>query len=85
MPMTGERVGELEDQVTWYCRWGRTPLQDAVAAGHVSIAEEIYTRGGNMSATTGPVEICNAATEGDVRHLRLLHRCGVDPGEAGSL
>jgi len=60
-------------------RWGRTPLQDAVAAGHVSIAEEIYTRGGNMSETTGPVEICNAATEGDVRHLRLLHRCGVDP------
>eukprot|EP00960_Hanusia_phi_P071257 767509-Hanusia_phi.AAC.5 len=50
-------------------RWGRTPLQDAVAAGHVAIAEEIYARGGNMSETTGPVEICNAATEGDVRHL----------------
>jgi len=27
----------------------------------------------------GPVAMCNAATEGDVRYLKLLIRCGVDP------
>jgi len=28
---------------------------------------------------SGPVVMCNAATEGDVRYLKLLFRCGVDP------
>ena len=28
---------------------------------------------------TGPVAMCNAATEGDVRYLKLLIRCGVNP------
>ena len=28
---------------------------------------------------TGPVVMCNAAMEGDVRYLKLLTHCGVDP------
>uniref|UniRef100_A0A7S4H8T1 Cyclic nucleotide-binding domain-containing protein n=1 Tax=Guillardia theta TaxID=55529 RepID=A0A7S4H8T1_GUITH len=60
-------------------RWGKSPLQDAVSAGHVQVAEQIYTRGGILSGGTGTIDMCRAAAEGDVRHLSLLHRCGVDP------
>ena len=60
-------------------RWGATPLQDAVQSGHLQVAEQILSRGGIMTTTLGPTAMCNAATEGDVRYLKLLIRCGVDP------
>ena len=60
-------------------RWGATPLQDAVQSGHLQVAEQILSRGGFMVTALGPAAMCNAATEGDVRYLKLLVRCGVDP------
>uniref|UniRef100_A0A7S0HH37 Cyclic nucleotide-binding domain-containing protein n=1 Tax=Hanusia phi TaxID=3032 RepID=A0A7S0HH37_9CRYP len=60
-------------------RWKFTPLQAAVAAGHVQVAEEIRSKDGLMKEGSGPLEACEAASEGDVRHLRLLRRCGIDP------
>ena len=60
-------------------RWGATPLQDAVQGGHVQVAEQILSRGGIMTDEKGAVAMCDAATEGDVRYLKLLIRCGVDP------
>ena len=32
-----------------------------------------------MDKELGVVAMCNAATEGDVRHLKLLTRCGMHP------
>jgi len=60
-------------------RWGATPLQDAVQSGHLQVAEQILSRGGIMTTSMGPVAMCNAANEGDVRYLKLLIRCGVNP------
>ena len=59
-------------------RWGATALQDAVTSGHVQVAEQILSRGGTMATSLGAVAMCNAATEGDVRYLKLLIRCGVN-------
>ena len=64
-------------------RWGATPLQDAVQSGHLQVAEQLLSRGA-MGLELGPAEMCNAATEGDVRYLRLLVRCGVDPNTGGA-
>jgi hypothetical protein len=58
-------------------RWGATALQDAVTCGHVQVAEQILSRGGVMTTALGAVAMCNAATEGDVRYLKLLIRCGM--------
>jgi ankyrin repeat protein len=60
-------------------RWGTTPLQDAVTQGHVSVAEQLLSTGGKMSAKLGAVNMCDGANEGDVRYLKLLIRCGIDP------
>jgi ankyrin repeat protein len=65
--------------VNYKDRWGATPLQDAVQSGHLQVAEQILSRGGFMVTELGPAAMCNAATEGDVRYLKLLIRCGVDP------
>ena len=60
-------------------RWGSTPLQDAVASGHVGVAEHLISRGGTMNPHHGVSSMCSAATEGDVRQLKILSRCGVHP------
>ena len=65
-------------------RWGATSLQDAVQAGHIQVAEQLLSRGGAMVLELGPAAMCNAATEGDVRYLRLLVRCGVNPDIGGA-
>ena len=64
-------------------RWGATPLQDAVQSGHLQVAEQLLSRNGVMVLELGPAAMCNAATQGDVRYLRLLVRCGVNPDIGG--
>jgi potassium channel len=59
-------------------RWGNTALADAVKSGHVQVVEQILSRGGSLTISMGAVEMCNAATEGDVRYLKLLIRCGMN-------
>jgi hypothetical protein len=41
------------------------------------LAEVIRTKGGTLPAGVGAMEICTAASKGDVPGLQLLHLCGV--------
>lgn len=41
------------------------------------LAELIRTKGGMLPADVGAIQICSAASRGDVPALRLLHLCGV--------
>ena len=59
-------------------RWGNTALVDAVKSGHGQVVEQILSRGGSITTSMGAVEMCNAATEGDVQYLKLLIRCGMN-------
>ena len=58
-------------------RWGCTPLQEAVRSGRTLLAELIRTKGGTFPDDVGAVQICSAASKGDVPALQLLHLCGV--------
>jgi hypothetical protein len=58
-------------------RWGCTPLQEAVRSGRNLLAEIIRTKGGTLPADVGAIQICSAASKGDVPALQLLHLCGV--------
>ncbi len=54
------------------CRWGATPLQDAISAGHQQTASIIITAGGIMSGSYGKTQVFQAASRGDVKALRTL-------------
>ena len=56
-------------------RWGGTPLQDAVGSGHVQVASVLKSKGGIMPESLGAVQMCEAASDGDVRRLKLLVEC----------
>jgi hypothetical protein len=57
-------------------RWGATPLQDAVSAGHQQIASIISGAGGIISGPFGKNHIFEAATKGDVKALSTLYDYG---------
>lgn len=63
-------------------RWGRTPLDEAVRAGHKAVASYLESRGASLAGT---IEVANsvkwklfhAAALGDTRSLRSLAQQGV--------
>ena len=57
------------------CRWGGTPLQDAVKAGHMQVAKVLKSNGGIVPEVDGAIQICNAAANGDIQTLKLLIEC----------
>lgn len=54
------------------CRWGGTPLQDAVSSRFQEMATVIRGLGGKMSDSFGAKELYTAAATGDVSTLHLL-------------
>ncbi len=52
-------------------------MQEAVRSGRTLLAELIRTKGGTLPADVGSMQICSAASKGDVPALNLLHLCGV--------
>jgi hypothetical protein len=57
----------------WFYRWGATPLQDAVSAGHQQTASIIIAAGGVISSTYGKAHVFQAAAKGDVKALSTLY------------
>lgn len=61
-------------------RFGRTPLEDAVAAKHDTIVTLLRGRGATMRSTEElGFAMLNAASQGNVVEVRRLMECGVDP------
>ena len=58
-------------------RWGGTPLEDAVTAGHVPVANLLRSKGATMRPGSGASKFCDAAARGNVVALRMLHGCRV--------
>ena len=56
-------------------RWSGTPLNDAVSSGHVQVANILRSKGGAMPQSLGAIQVCDAASKGDVQELRLLIEC----------
>ena len=57
-------------------RWGGTPLQDALANGHIGTAHILKAKGALVPEAFGSGAVCAAAGKGDVPKLRLLHSFG---------
>ena len=53
-------------------RWGATPLQDSVSAGQKQSANLIMAADGGLSNSFGYANIFQAASNGDVKTLRML-------------
>ena len=58
-------------------RWGGTPLEDAIAAGHSSIAYLLWSKGAQMDRDSGVAKLCEAAGRGNMVALRMLRTCRV--------
>ena len=61
-------------------RWGGTPLEDAIRAGHELLARIIFSRGGRLPSDRAGVWLCRAAAEGDVHMVKTLLTNGCDVG-----
>ena len=57
-------------------RWGGTPLQDALAGGHIGTAHLLKAKGAAVPDEFGAEAVCTAAGKGDVPKLRMLHSFG---------
>eukprot|EP00850_Spirogloea_muscicola_P000952 SM000003S11197 [mRNA] locus=s3:1523673:1529570:+ [translate_table: standard] len=57
----------------------RTPLREAVSAGHVATATILYGRGGQLQLSNEGTHLCRLAFRGDVGELRRLLEFGVNP------
>jgi ankyrin repeat protein/CRP-like cAMP-binding protein len=58
-------------------RWGRTPLEVAITAGHSPIAYMLWSKGGEMNRESGIMKLCEAAGRGNMVALRMLRTCRV--------
>ncbi|KAK3251424.1 hypothetical protein CYMTET_39234 [Cymbomonas tetramitiformis] len=59
-------------------RWGSTPLQDAVLAGHKLVAQLLHEEGGKLMIDDEAGCICTAAAEGAIERIGMLQQCGLD-------
>jgi ankyrin repeat protein len=57
-------------------RWEGTPLQDALAGGHIGTAHLLKAKGALVPEAFGSGAVCSAAGKGDVPTLRILHSFG---------
>ena len=57
-------------------RWECTPLQDALAGGHIGTAHLLKAKGALVPEAFGSGAVCSAAGKGDVPTLRILHSFG---------
>jgi ankyrin repeat protein len=57
-------------------RWEGTPLQDALAGGHIGTAHLLKAKGAQVPDAFGSGAVCEAAGKGDVPTLRMLHSFG---------
>ena len=58
-------------------RWACTPLLEAVRCGRAGLASLIRSKGGAMPEEVGAVQLCAAASKGDLPSMRTLHECGI--------
>lgn len=66
----------LHLQSCW-CRWGATPLQNALLGGHDLVCDLIRSFGGRLELQHAPKALGQAASAGDVRRISLLVENGV--------
>ena len=66
----------LAVSVCW-CRWGATPLQNALLGGHDLVCDLIRSFGGRLELQHAPKALGQAASAGDVRRISLLVENGV--------
>ena len=59
------------------CRWGATPLQNALLGGHDLVCDLIRSFGGRLELKHAPKSLGQAASAGDVRRISLLVENGV--------
>ena len=59
------------------CRWGATPLQDALLEGHDLVCDLIRSFGGRLELQHAPKALGQAASAGDIRRISLLVENGV--------
>ena len=59
------------------CRWGATPLQDALLGGHDLVCDLIRSFGGRLELEHAPRALGQAASAGDIRRISLLVENGV--------
>ena len=59
------------------CRWGATPLQDALLGGHDLVCDLIRSFGGRLELEHAPKALGQAASAGDIRRISLLAENGV--------
>lgn len=64
-------------QQSWCCRWGATPLQNALLGGHDLVCDLIRSFGGRLELKHAPKSLGQAASAGDVRRISLLVENGV--------
>ena len=62
---------------SWWCRWGATPLQNALLGGHDLVCDLIRSFGGRLELQHAPKALGQAASTGDVRRISLLVENGV--------
>lgn len=63
--------------VASHCRWGATPLQDALLGGHDLVCDLIRSFGGRLELEHAPKALGQAASAGDIRRISLLVENGV--------
>ena len=53
-------------------------MQEAIRSGRTLLADLIRSRGGKLPGDVAAVQMCSAASKGDLPALKLLHLCGVN-------
>lgn len=60
------------------CRWGGTPIEDAIKCGDKMIVRVLKSHGARVSASFKHDALFNAARTGSSKHLGLLLAAGAD-------
>ena len=63
------------------CRWGSTPLKNAVMGGHKLVCDLIRSHGGRLDMENAAKTLAQAANEGDINRILLLIENGVPVDE----
>ena len=66
-----------QHSIVHLCRWGATPLQDALLGGHDLVCDLIRSCGGRLELEHAPKALGQAASAGDIRRISLLVENGV--------